>query len=1040
MRPGIYERLVREGEENEVRQLEAEGRAWVATVSEAARRDLLLDELASRIPELLDVAASSSADAADQARNELRLIAQMLRAARGVTGDGVVQPLPAAELRLLRAVHEPEIRPILPQTGLNRPWLFTSGKGQPSLYSELRAELETAERLDILVSFIKKAGVRKLEDVFERVTATDAHGRSRLRVRILTTTYMGATDRSALDQLASFPGVEVRVSLDGQRERLHAKAWIFQRPHGFGTAFVGSANLSKSALIDGIEWTLKISQARDPSLFDSAKANFESLWNDPEFSPYDPRNDEHRSALDRALEIQRGPAVGQVIAIRTWFDLQPKAFQQIMLDRLDHEREQGRTRNLLVAATGTGKTVVSAFDYRRLCEKQGGRPRLLFIAHQRQILEQARATFRHVLHDSSFGELLDGSTAAGSHEHLFAMIQTLSNRRLVDQLGGDYWTMAVVDEAHHLPAASFQGVVRGLRPSILLGLTATPERLDGLSLSDFFDSRPDGSPASSLRLWDALDQQLLCPFEYYATADDVDFRGVEWGKAREVNQVAGVLTGSEIRARSVAQSIQRYVDDPAAMKALAFCTSVDHARSMAEAFTKMNLSAQAVSGDDSQQVREDAVNRLQSGRLQVICTVNLFNEGIDIPAVNTLFLLRPTQSPVVFQQQIGRGLRLHSGKTCCLVLDYVGLYDQEFRFDVLYRSLTGMTRRQLGEAAEKGFGQLPPGCHLQLDKVARERVLANLRQSLRINARRLRSEVLAWSTGRSGPLEMAQFVRDQAIELGDLYENKRSWQGLLREAGLPHVPFGPEDDRLLERAGRLLHSDDPRLLRDWLAWFQGQDDLGRAPLMLAHQLLHEKQRVISKSGFRDLLNANPAVKSELSGLLAYLAEATDNPGRLMTGAPREWPMSLHARYSRLEVLSAIGYATEQRRPEQREGVLLLEADRLGVLFVTLDKTEGFHAGVKYRDYAVSPELFAWETQNRANPGNKLGLRFIESPGNGWRFFLFVREDRDHEFSALGEVRLERWEPCEQGPIPIVWRLVDSMSAQLYRQFSVLRDA
>jgi hypothetical protein len=210
--------------------------------------------------------------------------------------------------------------------------------------------------------------------------------------------------------------------------------------------------------------------------------------------------------------------------------------------------------------------------------------------------------------------------------------------------------------------------------------------------------------------------------------------------------------------------------------------------------------------------------------------------------------------------------------------------------------------------------------------------------------------------------------------------------------------------------------------------------------MLAHQILHEKQRVISKSGFRDLLNANPAVKSELSGLLAYLAEATDNPGRPMTGAPREWPMSLHARYSRLEVLSAIGYATEQRRPEQREGVLLLEADRLGVLFVTLDKTEGFHAGVKYRDYAISHELFAWETQNQANPGNKMGRRFIESPGNGWRFFLFVREDLDHKYSALGEVRIERWEPCEQGPIPIVWHLVDSMSAQLYRQFSVLRDA
>lgn len=1040
MRQGIYERLVREGEEAEVDRLVDEGRAWVDGVPEALRRDLLLDDLASRIPELLDIASSTTEDKAEQARSELRLIAQMLRAARDSSSTDASAPLPAAELRLLRAVHEPQIRPTLPRTGLKRPWLFTSGRGEPSLYSELRAELETAERLDILVSFIKKAGVRKLEDVFERVTATDAQGNSRLKVRILTTTYMGATDRSALDQLARYPGVEIRVSLDGRRERLHAKAWIFQRPNGFGTAFVGSANLSKSALIDGIEWTLKIPQARDASLFDSAKANFETLWNDPEFSRYDPNNDEHRSALDRALEIQRGPSPGNVIAIQTWFDLQPKPFQKVMLDRLAHEREHGRTRNLLVAATGTGKTVVSAFDYRRACAERGGRPRLLFVAHQQQILEQARATFRQVLRDSTFGELLSGSTDPGSYEHLFAMIQTLSNRDLVEKLGANYWSMAIVDEAHHLPAASFQSVIRSLNPAILLGLTATPERLDGQPLSEFFDSRPDGSPAYSLRIWDALDQQLLCPFEYYATADEVDFRGVDWGRAGELGQVANVLTGSEIRARSVALSIERYVDEVANMKALAFCTSVDHAHYMAGVFAKMGLAAVAVSGQDSQHLREDAVAQLQAGKLQVVCTVNLFNEGIDIPAVNTLFLLRPTQSPVVFQQQIGRGLRLQEGKSCCLVLDYVGLYGENFRFDVLYRSLTGMSRRQLGESAEKGFGLLPPGCHIQLDKVARERVLANLRQSLQVNARRLRAEVTAWAAGRSGPLRMADFLRDQMIELDELYENQRSWQGLLRDAGLPHVPFGKEDENLLRRVARLLHVNDPRLLRAWMEWLAGNGDSGRAPLMLAHQLIHETNRVISKADFFQLLAGNPALKAELEELLPYLEQVTDNPGRPIAGAPPEWPISLHARYARREILAALGYATESRRPLQREGGIAFEEERLYGMFVTLDKSEGFHEGVKFRDYAISPDRFAWETQNRANPGNKLGRRFIESPANGWRFFLFVREDPDHEFAALGEVRLESWEPCEKGPIPIVWRLLEPMSAELYRRFSVLRDA
>jgi superfamily II DNA or RNA helicase len=683
--------------------------------------------------------------------------------------------------------------------------------------------------------------------------------------------------------------------------------------------------------------------------------------------------------------------------------------------------------------------VVSAFDYRRLCAARGGRPRLLFIAHQRQILQQAQATFRQVLRDPDFGELLDGQTTPSAHDHLFAMIQTLHSRSLVAQLGGDYWQMAIVDEAHHVPAASFQAVVESLKPSILLGLTATPERLDGQSLSRFFDARPDGSPTYALRIWDALDQQLLCPFEYYATADGVDFSGVDWGKSSELTQVAQVLTGNELRARSVAMSIERYVDDLGAMKALAFCSSVDHARYMAEVFCKTGLPATAVSGEDSQTVRENAVRDLRSGRLQIICTVNLFNEGIDIPEVNTLFLLRPTQSPVVFQQQIGRGLRLHPGKSCCVVLDYIGVYGSDFRVDVLYRSLTGLNRRQLVEAADKGFGLLPPGCHLQLDKVTRERVLANLRQGLQLNARRLRAELAAWAAGRSCPLRLADFLRDQLLEAAELYENRRSWQGLLREAGLPHADFGPDDDTLLGRVGLLLHVNDPRLVRAWLDWLQGDAAPTRTVLMLAHQIFHERDKLVSVDELRQLLSRNPALTAELHELCAFLEENTDNPGRPMRAAPPEWPLSLHARYSRRQLLAAAGYATEMRRPAHREGVLALEEARQQLLFVTLDKRQGFTETVRYRDFAIAPERFAWETQNRAHPGNRLGKRYLESPGNGWRFFLFVREDPEHEFVALGEVSLERWEPCEQGPIPIVWKLLEPMSAELYRRFSVLRD-
>jgi superfamily II DNA or RNA helicase/HKD family nuclease len=1038
---GIYERLVREDEYDDLRRLESENRVWLEIPSAAQRRHLLIDEFTAHIPELLDAVASGSDQDSETARRELKLMADLLRATRSSVPDSKLPSMTASDVLVLHAVHEPNLRPIFPRTGLRQPWLFTSAKGEPSLYSELRAELETAEQLDLIISFITWGGVRKLEDVFARATATDAGGNSRLKMRVLTTTYMGATDRSAVDALAKLPGVEVRVSLDGRRERLHAKAWLFGRSNGFGTAFVGSANLSKSALIDGIEWTLKISQSREAVLFESARANFESHWNDPEFQPYDPRNDEHRAALDRALLDQRGGHGTNVPLLRTWFDIQPKPFQQAILDRLDHERAHGRTKNLLVAATGTGKTVVSAFDYKHLCDRQGGQPRLLFVAHQRQILQQAMDTFRQVLRDPNFGELLDGQTQPASYDHLFAMIQTLSGRALVNQLGANYWQMVIIDEAHHLPANTFDAFVREIRPKFLLGLTATPERADGKSLNAYFDSRPDGSPAYSLRVWDALDQQLLCPFEYYATGDGVDLRGVEWGKAGELQQLGNIIGASHVRAEAVLQALQKYLQDDGLteMKAIAFCVTVEHARFMSDFFNARGLSAEALTGDDSQTKRDDAIRRLSAGELRVLCTVNLFNEGVDLPSVNTLILLRPTQSPVVFQQQIGRGLRLHPGKPCCVVLDFIGQYSTDYRFDILYRSLTGMNRKQLNQSVESGFGHLPAGCHIQLDKISRDRVLQNLKQSLVISRLRLQRELAAWAAGRPGPFRLSDFLQGQMIELAELYDNHRSWNALKRDVGLSVPEFGPRDASLLVRAGSLIHVNDPRLLRAWQAWLDGKPAGTREILMLAHQLLHERDPV-TVAQFRDLIEANLAMKAELQELLAYLEESSDFAETTVSGAPDNWSISLHSRYSRRQIQATTGHATETTRPSNREGILPLTQERVEILFVTLDKSSGFSEAVQYGDYAVSPERFHWKTQNRAKPSNASGRRYLDSSTNGWRFFLFVREDCNSAFACAGQVLLEHHEYDGKGPIGITWRLLQPLSADLFRRFSVLRDA
>ncbi len=1041
---GLYDRLINQDEVAYLDSLAAVNGALIEQPSRTQRREHLIDAITSRLPELLDIVANGAEGNVAQSRAELQLIAHLLREARKLGGDDADLALPVEPLRVLRALHPPNAVPVLPQTGLRYPWLFTSARTDPSLLNELRAELACVDRVDILVSFITWSGVRKIIDVLKLATALDAQGLSRTHFRILTTTYIGATEARAVDALATLPGVELRISLDGRRTRLHAKAWLFHRLTGFGTAFVGSANLSESALIGGIEWTVKFTQSGDANLYQAACANFETLWNDGEFQRYDPHDAAQRAALVIALAEQRhrpGSALSNAapIAIHTWFELRPKAYQLEMLERLAAERRQERWRNLVVAATGTGKTVVAAFDYKRQAEEEGSPPRLLFIAHRTQILQQALTTFRQVLRDPAFGDVLDGEHSPSQTTHLFATIATVHSRQLVQQLGADYWRVVIVDEAHHLPAKMFDQFVTAIRPKLLLGLTATPERTDGRSLNAYFDCRPDGSPAVSLRLWDALEQQLLAPFEYYASADDTDLSRINWNRAEEVSQLDMLISSNTVRARLVIDALQRFVSHLDALKAVVFCVSVAHAQFMAKCFEHAGLRACSLTGANTTVQRDAAIRDLRAGTIKLICTCDIFNEGVDIPEINTLLLLRPTQSPVIFQQQIGRGLRLADGKESCLVLDFVGVYGEGFRFDTLLRTLTGQTRGQLKEAVENGFGLLPTGCHIQFDRVARERVLSSLRNALRLNAVRLRQELSAWAALRVGqPIRLKDFVRDNDLALGDLYTNQRCWTSYKREVGLSVPLPGPREVELSRRMESLLHTNDPALMDAWANAFGSQKIHQVRMQMLAYQILPNNAQLITPTGFTQLMQAHPALRDEMLEIADCLQDETSLAWQALPDAPSAWPLSLHARYARREIQAAIGHITPTARPQFREGCLPRQAEKIELMFVTLDKREGFNARVQFHDYAISPERFHWQTQNRAGPNNATGQRYIDSKHNGWQFQLFVRENTDSAFIALGPVTLETHEGSK--PISMVWRLKVAMPMEVFRRFSVLRDS
>ncbi|WJG09403.1 DEAD/DEAH box helicase [Aliiglaciecola sp. LCG003] len=928
------------------------------------------------------------------------------------------------------------IKDISPLTGLTQSELFCGSNAGLSLESELKREILSADKIYWLVSFIKWAGIRIFRKELEEFTAS---GRE---LKIITTSYMGATDAKAVEYLASLPNTEVKLSYNTERERLHAKSYLFLRNTGYHTGYIGSSNLSRSALTNGLEWNLKITSQEIPHIINKSLSTFETYWASNDFENF---NGDAKSSekLKKALSKQRGDYDASPTH---FFDISPFPHQSEILEQLAVERSvHQRFRNLVVAATGTGKTLISAFDFARFI-KEKPQANFLFIAHREEILQQARAAYRGVLRNGTFGELWVGEHTPEHYRQLFVSIQTLNNQLAQLNLTSDFYDYIVIDEVHHIAASSYRAVLEYFAPAILLGLTATPERHDGGDiLADF-----GGVIAAEIRLPEAINRRHLCPFQYFGTDDDTDLRTIAWSRGRyDIAQLTNLYTHNQARFNKILQSLQEVITDIGKMKALAFCVSKEHAQYMAQQFLLKGIKADVLTSDNSHE-RQQKQQAIRSGSINVLCVVDIFNEGVDIPEVDTLLFLRPTESLTIFLQQLGRGLRLADGKECCTVLDFVGNSRPEYDFANKFRSLVGKSNRAISDEIKQGFPHAPLGCRIELSKRTQEMVIRNIRQaSLTLN--RLVAMIRQFPQHSTLPLTLSNFLAlNPHIDLNELYK-RGCWSQHVQQAE-DKINENTLNENLLKVLKKAIHNrilicDDHAYLsflkRLYQANFVIEDTNHRHALMCHYDFW---QKTGAECGFNSIAQSleklnSPELKSELLDVLNWQLAQTKHEQPIMR-ALAEVSLRLHARYAREQILVAFGATTFERQPPAREGVFVLKDQNIELMFVTLDKNEKqFSPTTMYHDYAINEHLFHWQSQNSARPDKGRGLEYIQHQKTGKRLFLFVREQAKDEYGrTMGFVNFGEVEYVSHTgsqPMSITWQLEEPMPNFMWQQAAKL---
>lgn len=926
--------------------------------------------------------------------------------------------------------------------------IVNSDKG--NLLNELISSINECEKFYFSVAFINYSGLQLLLDTFKNAEKRGVKG------KIITSTYLNFTEAKALKKINEFSNIHLKVFETDKAIGFHTKAYIFEFKDSY-KVIIGSSNITQSALKSNIEWNVEIIAKEDAQFLKDVLKEYDGLWNSSVVV-----DDNFISKYEEFLSKLKGYTNTQQFIYESSEYIIPNNMQKRAVENLERIRSFGEKKALVIAATGTGKTYMSAFDVKGFKPK-----RLLFIVHREEILKKAKETFEKLLPNEklTFG-LLTGNQKQKNADYIFSTIQTLS--KCYEEFKRDEFDYIIFDEAHHATSPSYQAVLEYFDPQFTLGMTATPERSDQQNVFDLFDN----NVALEVRLHEALEDELVIPFHYFGITD---IEGIDLSDV-DIDDVAEITKRLKVNERVdfIIKNMNFYGHDGEKRKGLGFCVTVEHAQYMAQEFNSRGIQSICLSGNDSVEQRSYYIKRLEDDHddLEFIFTVDIFNEGVDIPSVNTVLMLRPTNSPIVFIQQLGRGLRKHKDKTFLTVLDFIGNHSKTFLIAIALNGSRYYDKESLKVAIATGFANIPGCTHIQMDKISEERILAQIDKENFNSLKYLKEEYFEFKKMNQGkiPLLLMDYMkfdgapdpikfinRDKTylqfvakVEKEDSLKRlllDEAFEGVLRELS-SKLPLKrvyefaiakyllDHDDISLETAKHEIlklvkEVDEDSVLHALQCLNQDFYDPGQKKRnfkLFAFENGHltkttSYQKVLQNEEYRTYIE-----DLIIYGIFRYEKEFKED----YYGVPH---LKLYEQYQMADAALLSNY---RKSHSAFRGSGLLSNGNDYFLFIDLHKEEDIKESINYHDEFISERIFQWQTPNSTAPSSERGKNIVFNQDRGIHLHLFIRKYKEIDGKTEPYIYIGKGNTVEyegEKPITVTMELDNEVPASLYTEFT-----